>query len=253
MTDGLRLLAAAVVVLAPRWRPRAQAQTPAEIQAALDAAYAKYKDLKEGKNADYIPALAKVDSNIYGIALVTTDGKVYTAGDVKSEVSIQSISKVFTMAKVMEESGPDAIANTIGVDATGMRFNSIVSIELSQKALGGPEMNALVNPGAIATTSMVKGATRDAVWKSILGYYSDFAGRPLSVNQEVFKSEADTNQRNQAIGYLMYAYGYIKAEPAAGDRHLHRAVLGERQREGPRDDGGDARQRRQEPASPASR
>jgi glutaminase len=113
----------------------------------------------------------------------------------------------------MEEQGPDTIANTIGVDATGMRFNSIVSIEFSQKALGGPEMNSLVNPGAIATTSMVKGATRDAVWESILGFYSDFAGRPLSVDQEVFKSEADTNQRNQAIGYLMYAYGYIKADP----------------------------------------
>ena len=81
-----------------------------------------------------------------------------------------------------------------------MRFNSIVAVEFSQKSLGGPEMNPLVNPGAITTTSMVKGATRDEVWKSILGYYSDFAGRPLTVNQEVFKSEADTNQRNQAIG-----------------------------------------------------
>src|SRR5512137_2253408 len=189
------------------------AQTEADINTALQAAYAKYKDLQEGKNADYIPALAKVDPKIFGIALVTADGKVYTAGDVKSEVSIQSISKVFTMAKVIEESGPDAIAGTIGVDATGMRFNSIVSIEISQKALGGPEMNALVNPGAIAATSMVKGATRAEIWNSILGYYSDFAGRPLSVNQEVFKSESDTNQRNQAIGYLMYAYGYIKAEP----------------------------------------
>ena len=94
-----------------------------------------------------------------------------------------------------------------------MRFNSIVSIELSQKSLGGPEMNALVNPGAIAATSMVKGSTRDEIWKSILDFYSDFAGRKLTVNQEVFKSESDTNQRNQAIGYLMYAYGYIKAEP----------------------------------------
>ncbi len=209
---GGRMLAAALVgfgLLAPA----AQAQTPAEIQGALDAALAKYASLKEGKNADYIPALAKVDPNIYGIALVTADGKVYTAGDIKSEVSIQSISKVFTMAKVMEESGPDAIANTIGVDATGMRFNSIVSIEFSQKALGGPEMNALVNPGAIAATSMVKGATRADVWNSILGFYSDFAGRPLSVNQEVFKSEAETNQRNQAIGYLMLAYGYIKTNP----------------------------------------
>jgi len=211
--DGRRALVTALAVLGLLGAPAARAQTPAEIQAALDAAHAKYKDIKEGKNADYIPALAKVDSNIYGIALVTTDGKVYTAGDIKSEVSIQSISKVFTMAKVIEEQGPDAIAKTIGVDATGMRFNSIVSIEFSQKTLGGPEMNSLVNPGAIATTSMVKGATRDEVWKSILDYYSDFAGRPLSVNQEVFKSEADTNQRNQAIGYLMYAYGYIKANP----------------------------------------
>ena len=182
-------------------------------QSAVNAAYAKFKDLKEGKNADYIPALAKVDSNIFGIALVTTDGKVYTAGDVTSQVSIQSISKVFTLAKVIEEQGPEAIASTIGVDATGMRFNSIVSIEFSQKSLGGPEMNSLVNPGAIATTSKVKGSTRAEVWNSILGYYSDFAGRPLTVDQEVFKSEADTNQRNQAIGYLMYAYGYIKDNP----------------------------------------
>jgi glutaminase len=212
VVDVRQFLAAAIVVLGLA-APAAWAQSPAQIQAALDAAHAKYKNLQEGKNADYIPALAKVDSNIYGIALVTADGKVYTAGDVRSQVSIQSISKVFTMAKVMEESGPDAIANTIGVDATGMRFNSIVSIEFSQKALGGPEMNALVNPGAIAATSMVKGATRDAIWNSILSYYSEFAGRPLSVDQEVFKSESDTNQRNQAIGYLMYAYGYIKAEP----------------------------------------
>jgi glutaminase len=191
----------------------AHAQTPAEIEAALKAAHTKYQGLKEGKNADYIPALAKVDSNIYGIALVTADGKVYTVGDVKSEVSIQSISKVFTLAKVIEEQGAEAIENTIGVDATGMRFNSIVSIELSQKVLGGPEMNSLVNPGAIATTSMVKGSNRDQIWNSILSFYSEFAGRNLSVNQEVFKSEADTNQRNQAIGYLMYAYGYIKQEP----------------------------------------
>jgi len=198
---------------APAPAKAAAAGQDQNITAALNEAYAKFKGLQEGKNADYIPALAKVDPNIFGIALVTTDGKVYTAGDIASEVSIQSISKVFTMAKVMEEQGPEAIEKTIGVDATGMRFNSIVSIEFSQKTLGGPEMNSLVNPGAIATTSKVAGGTRDAVWNSILGFYSDFAGRQLSVNQEVFKSEAETNQRNQAIGALMYAYGYIKAKP----------------------------------------
>jgi glutaminase len=204
-----------IAVFALACATSALAQVPAktEVDAAMKAAHDKYKGLQEGKNADYIPALAKVDSNIYGIALVGVDGTVHTAGDIKSEVSIQSISKVFTLAKVIEEQGPAAVAKTIGVDATGMRFNSIVAVEMAQKALGGPEMNSLVNPGAIATTAMVKGTTRDEIWKSLLAFYSDFAGRPLSVNQEVFKSESETNQRNQAIGMLMYAYGYIKAEP----------------------------------------
>ncbi len=190
-----------------------QAQGSPNIATVLNETYTKFKNLQEGKNADYIPALAKVDPKVFGIALVTTDGKVYTAGDIKTEVSIQSISKVFTLAKVIEEDGPEKIEKTVGVDATGMRFNSIVSVEFSQKALGGPEMNSLVNPGAIATTSMVKGGTRDEVWKSILDWHSAFAGRTLAVNEEVFKSEAATNQRNQAIGALMYAYGYIKEKP----------------------------------------
>ena len=201
-----RILAAVVLTAAATatW-----AQTPAEIDAALKAAYEKYKDIKEGANADYIPALAKVDSKIYGIALVTVDGKVYTTGDIKSEVSIQSISKVFTMAKVVEEQGVDAIENNMGVDATGQVFNSIVAVEQYK----GAEMNPLVNPGAITTTSMVKGASRDEIWNSILSWYGDFAGRKLGVNQEVFKSESDTNQRNQAISMLMYAYGHIKDKP----------------------------------------
>jgi len=181
----------------------------ADIQAAVDAAYAKYKDLQEGKNADYIPALAQVDSKIYGIAVITPDGKAYTAGDLSSRVSIQSISKVFTLAYVMNQSGADAIANNMGVDATGQVFNSIVAVEQYK----GAEMNPLVNPGAIATTSMVQGANREEVWNKILQYHSDFAGRPLDVDQPVFKSEAETNQRNQAIAMLMYAYGHIKDNP----------------------------------------
>ena len=208
----MRALLAAVVAAAVLSTPLA-AQEPAQIQAAVDAAYARYKGLKEGKNADYIPALAKVNPDLFGIAVVTVDGKVYTAGDLKTEVSIQSISKVFTMALVFNESGPEAVFNRIGVDATGMRFNSIVSVELSQKLAGGPEMNSLVNPGAIATTSMVTGGSRSVVWGKILRYYSDFAGRDLKVLKDVYESEAATNQRNKAIGALMYAYGYIKENP----------------------------------------
>ena len=125
------------------------------------------RTLKEGKNADYIPALAKVDPNLFGIALVTADGKVYPAGDVKTEVSIQSISKVFTMAQVIQEQGLDSIEKQIGVDATGMRFNSIVAVEAVRGTVGAgaPEMNPLVNPGAISATSMVRGGSADEVWK----------------------------------------------------------------------------------------
>jgi len=100
---------------------------PADIQRALNAAYDKYKTLQEGKNADYIPALAKVDPNLFGIALVTPDGQIFTAGDTTTEVSIQSISKVFTLALVMEQQGVAAVEKTIGVDATGQAFNSIVA------------------------------------------------------------------------------------------------------------------------------
>src|SRR3954452_2176051 len=182
-------------------------------QTAVNGAFAKFKDLKEGKNADYIPALAKVDPNLFGITLITTDGKVYTAGDVKTEVSIQSISKVFTMAQVIQEQGLESIEKQIGVDATGARFNSIIAVEAVKTVVGtgAPEMNPLVNPGAISATSMVKGATADDVWKKIIGFHNDAAGRQLSVLQDVYKSESDTNQRNQAIGALMLAYGYIKS------------------------------------------
>ena len=206
-----RTLALAVIALTLA-APALRAQSASDIQKAVDAAYAKYKGLQEGKNADYIPALAKVDPNLFGIAVVTPDGKVYSAGDVKTEVSIQSISKVFTMMQVIQEQGLESIEKRIGVDATGARFNSIIAVEAVKTTIGAgaPEMNPLVNPGAISSTSMVKGSSADEVWKKIIGIHNDSAGRSLSVLQDVYKSEADTNQRNQAIGALMLAYGYIK-------------------------------------------
>jgi len=186
-----------------------RAQGPADYERVVKAAYEKYRNLDEGKNADYIPALAKVDPHLFGIALVTPDGRVYTAGDVTSEVSIQSVSKVFTMARVLQQSGEQSIENNIGVDATGQVFNSIVAIEQYK----GKEMNPLVNPGAITTTSMIDGTTPDSVWHTIINTLDDFAGRLLTVNREVYKSESETNQRNQAIAMLMYAYQRIKANP----------------------------------------
>ena len=183
--------------------------TKANIEAALNEAYEKFKNLKEGKNADYIKELANVDPNIFGIAIVTTDGQVYTKGDITSMVSIQSVSKVFTMAKVVEEQGHQAVMDKIGVDATGMRFNSIVAVELQR----GKEINPLVNPGAIAASSLISGADSATKWRNILQVQSDFAGRQLPMNWPVYVSEAGDNLRNQAIAHLLFAYGRMYFDP----------------------------------------
>ena len=187
----------------------ANALTKEKIQAALDEAYNKFKDVTEGKNADYIKELANVDSKIFGIALVTTDGEVYTKGDIASKVSIQSVSKAFVLAQVIEENGHQALQDKIGVDATGEVFNSVVAIE----RMRGKEINPLVNPGAIAATSLVIGADSAAKWKSILNFQSAFAGRKLSLNMPVYISEAGDNLRNQAIAHLLLAYGRMYFDP----------------------------------------
>lgn len=182
-----------------------------KIDAALKDAYDKYKALNEGKNADYIPALAEVPSTYFGIALVSADGKVHEVGDTKQLFSIQSICKVFTAALVMQQSGNQKLEETVGVDSTGQVFNSITAIEQYK----GAEMNPFVNPGAIATVGNIQGSTSDDVWNKIIEFHSDFAGRQLEVNQPVYKSESDTNQRNRAISMLMSAYQKFPMDPGA--------------------------------------
>lgn len=180
-----------------------------KIESAVKEAYEKFKSVTEGKNADYIPALAEVNSNIFGIAVVTTDGQVIEVGDINDMVSIQSISKVFTCAMVIDDLGSQAIMDKVGVDATGMKFNAIEPIEWKK----GKELNPCVNPGAIATTSLIKGTTGEEKWENIINTFSDFAGRQLTVNQPVYESEAATNQRNQALAWLLFAYERMYFDP----------------------------------------
>jgi glutaminase len=175
----------------------------------VNATYTKYKTLQQGKNADYIPALAKLDPNLFGVTVMTVDGKAFSAGDVKSEVSIQSISKVFTLANVIKESGGEAVEERIGIDANGPVFKAIAAIEQYK----GKELNPFITPVAIATTSMVKGASEDEKWEKLIRTYSDFAGRSLKINEEVYRSVSEANQHNQAIADLMFAQGRIEDSP----------------------------------------
>lgn len=179
------------------------------IDSSVQSAHEKYRSLKEGKNADYIPVLAEVDSELFGIAVVTVDGKVSKTGDTDALFSIQSISKVFTLALIIEALGPKAIEDKIGVDATGMVFNSIVAVEQKE----GKEINPLVNPGALAAVSLVPGDTGEAKWQKIVEIHNQFAGRDLQVNEPVYKSEAETNERNRAIATLLHAYERLYFDP----------------------------------------
>jgi len=183
--------------------------TAATLQRVVDEAHAKFKDLKDGKNADYIPILATVPSELFGVVIVTKDGKIYETGDTDYVFAIESTSKPFNAAMVMREQGPEAIKDKIGVEPTGLPFNSKMAIELYQAR----SVNPLVNAGAIAQVSMVEANSEDERWNKVLGNLSDFAGAKLELMEEVFKSEYDTSWSNRAIANLLYNYERLYSDP----------------------------------------
>jgi glutaminase len=185
------------------------APTAERVQAAVREAYEKFRSDNNGKNADYIPYLAQVDSKLFGIAVVTTDNQVYELGDVKYSFSIQSISKVYTLALAMEELGQDKVFQRIGSEPTGRAFNSVEAVVDMPTHTGNP----LVNAGAIATTSLISGANEDEKWNKILDFYSKVAGEKLTLIDEVYKSEAATNAGNKALSMLLAKYERIYADP----------------------------------------
>jgi glutaminase len=183
--------------------------TAAAIQNAVDAAHAAAKGATGGENASYIPYLAGVPSHLFGLAVVTADGRVFSAGDADYAFAIESISKVFTLALVMDLIGPEALRAKVGVDPTGLPFNSVMALELH----GGKPLSPLVNAGAIATVSLVPGGSADACWATILDAQSRFAGRAIALSDEVNQSEQTTNFHNRAIGWLLYSAGACYSDP----------------------------------------
>jgi len=196
---------------------------PKEMEAAVQEAYAAFADDSRGANADYIPALAEVPSDLFGVTLVTVDGRVFEMGDTTHVFSIQSISKAFVAGLALQAHGPDAIVEKIGVNATGRPFNSIIAIEDTEART----INPLVNAGAIATTSLVPGASADERWSTILTGLGAMAGRELTVLEDVYASETDTNTRNQAITSLLTNYGRMYSDgPEALDLYTRQCSIG---------------------------
>jgi glutaminase len=177
---------------------------------AVQEAYDKFKNVKDGANADYIPELAKVPSELFGVVIVTARGDVYAAGDVDYAFTIQSISKPFTAALVMQEQGSaQVIADKIGVEPTGLPFNSILATQIHKPV----SVNPLVNSGAIASVSLVKAKSAEERFGKIMSFFERLAGDKLTVIDDVYKSEAATNQRNRAHAYILFVNERIYSEP----------------------------------------
>lgn len=179
------------------------------IKTAVVDAYEKQKNKRGGKKASYIPVLANVDSTLFGVCVATVDGQTFTAGDSAYEFALESISKVFTLALVIEQRGPGELRRKVGTNATGLPFNSVLALELHNDKPVSP----LVNAGAISTASLVNATGAEDRWRQILTVQSDFAGRQLSISEEINASEQDTNFHNRAIAWLLRDGGYIYCDP----------------------------------------
>lgn len=160
--------------------------------------------LTGGVVADYIPELATADPDDFGVAVVSVLGQLYRAGDSAKGFTIQSISKAFVYAVALAEVGLDEVAARVGFEPSGEPFNAI-----SLDPESGRPANPLINAGAIVASGLVPGSTPDERFEHILASLSAFAGRPLSVDERVYRSESDTGDRNRALAHLAKSAGVL--------------------------------------------
>jgi glutaminase len=184
--------------------------SPDAVRSLVAEAYERYRSNTEGESSQVYPALARVPGHLFGVCEVGTNGAVYAVGDSDYEFTIMSVSKPFIFALVCEALGPDRARDKVGANATGLAFNSLAAIEQGTDG----RTNPMVNAGAIATTSLVPGATLNTKWQFIHDGLSRFAGRRLPLNDEVYASASETNFRNQSIARLLQSFGRIYLDPA---------------------------------------
>src|SRR5215471_7844170 len=209
---ALALAVASVGIAGMRATADAQTGRPGDpYREALSDAYQAFKNTKTGKNADQIPALAKADPNLFGLAIVTVTGGVYEAGAARAEFPIESVGKVFTLARAVEALGPDLVRERVGVNATGLPFNSELAVALFKGS--HPAGNPLVNAGAITTIDLLPSTTGIDKWNDILNAYTSFAGRRLVINDEVYRTSIDASTHDRALVNLLKHYDVIKGDP----------------------------------------
>ena len=180
----------------------------APVEDYLTELHDRVSALTGGKPADYIPELGKVEPSLFGIAIATTDGEVYGVGDTQHPFTIQSVSKPFMYGYALNRYGREAVLKHVGVEPTGEAFNSIVLDEVANRPF-----NPMVNAGAIAVAELMDGASQEQRTANMLALFGNLAGRPLGIDEAVFRSEEATGHRNRAIAYMMLNTGMIKRDP----------------------------------------
>lgn len=183
---------------------------PELVQSLVDEAHELYRHNRQGVISRAYPALARVRDDLFGVSVMATGGAAFTAGDADHEFAIMSVSKPFVFALGCERLGPEVVREKLGVNSTGLPFNSLSAIERSADG----RTNPMVNPGAIATTSLLPGDSVEARWQFICEGLSRFAGRDLPLDDEVYESAMATNSRNQSIARLLQSYDRLYCDPA---------------------------------------
>lgn len=207
---------------APAYISTGHLPPPVRVQELVDEAYERFKDNDDGTNASHYPVLAQASRHLFGLCLVNVAGACFGAGDVDQPFTIMSVAKPFTFALVCQALGAEEVRAKVGVNATGRPFNSVMAIELNPSRLTNP----MVNSGALAVASLAPGDTVEEKWEFIQAGLSRFAGRPLSINQEVYASAWASNHRNRAIARLMYDHGRLYFDPTdATDVYTRQSCL----------------------------
>ncbi|MGG4603173.1 glutaminase A [Paenalcaligenes sp. Me131] len=179
------------------------------LQSAVDDAHQKFGQAPGGANADYIPFLANIPSDLSAVAIVTAQGDILSAGDIHYRFAIESISKVCTLALALEDWGAETVQQKIGADATGMPFNSVMALELHS----GKPLSPLVNAGAIASASLIKAKNTEDRWSRILAMQRKLGSPQIKLSAQLNESEQTTNFHNRAIAWLLYSAGYLYCDP----------------------------------------
>ena len=182
-----------------------------QIEAAVERAYTAFASVEEGENAQYIPALAKADPGAFGIVVLTVDGQRIERGDTEQPFAIMSAAKPFTLALLLQQQGADVVLDRIGVEPTGLPFNSLEGIDRKRQQ----PLNPMVNAGAITAVSLLEADAPEQRWAMLLDYYSRFAGTPLTVMGDVYESVSKSNYRNRALVNLLELEGWLGADPAS--------------------------------------